>query len=69
MNEPATVLAIQLGAELPASTASLPESVFSRLLDQLHTARRHQAEIVDSSGQNCRQKVCPCRFVASSARR
>lgn len=49
MNEPATALAIQLGAELPASIAALPESILARLLDQLHTAQRHQAEILDSS--------------------
>lgn len=49
MNEPATTLTNELGAELPAGIAALPEPVLDRLLEQIHAARRRQAEILESS--------------------
>lgn len=68
MNEPAATLSNDLGAELPASIAALPEAVLARLLDQLHAARRHQAEIVDSSVKTALKGVpLPVRGIVRKA--
>ncbi len=38
-----------LGAAPPASVAALPDSTLSRLADQIHSARRHQHDVVEKS--------------------
>ncbi|MEO6886165.1 MAG: hypothetical protein ABI232_07770 [Jatrophihabitantaceae bacterium] len=68
MDEPATMLTAELGADLPASIIALPEAALARLLDQLHAARQHQAEVVASSVKSAVKGVpLPVRAVVRRA--
>lgn len=68
MTDSAAALATELGGELPASVASLPEQVLTRLLEQVHAARRHQAEVLESSVKTAVKGVpLPVRSIVCKA--